>query len=376
MRYLVTNGERVVSKDELLGNLWPGEHVSESVLPRCITLARKALGDDPGAQRLIQTVHGRGYRFVGVVHRPDARAGPVSDGDATASARERSAFVGREQAMEVLRTALADATRGHGRLVLLVGEPGIGKTRTAAELAAEARAAGAVVLTGRCHEGEGAPAFWPWVQVLRTAVATFETTAIAALGPAAVDLAALVPELAPSGGGASSPANLTAEQARFRLFDGVAIFLATAARRQPLVLVLDDLHWADAPSLLLLQFLARQMRDARLLVVGAYRDVDVRRQHPLAAVLGELARESCYRRLALRGLGLEDVGRFIAETTGQAAAASLVHAVHAMTDGNPFFVGEIVRLLAAEGKLAPGAGTAAASASRCPRESATPSAGA
>ena len=351
MRYLVTNAERVVSKDELLGRLWPGEHVSESVLPRCITVARKALGDDPNAQRMIQTVHGRGYRFVGDVRRPDQAPGGA-DGD-TAAGLGRAVFVGRDEAMAVLRSALVDADHGRGRLLLLVGEPGIGKTRTAGELAAEARGAGAVVLTGRCYEGEGAPAFWPWVQILRSAATAFEPTALAtALGPAAADVAALVPELAARTPVATATATLTPEQARFRLFDGVATFLATAARPQPIVLVLDDLHWADAPSLLLLQFLARQMRDARLLVLGAYRDVELRRQHPLAEVLGELAREPCFQRVALRGLGREDVSRFIAATAGRSAAPSLVHAVHEMTDGNPFFVGEIVRLLAAQGLLA------------------------
>src|SRR5262249_41889282 len=153
------------SKDELLGRLWPGEHVSDSVLPRCITLARKALGDDPNAQRMIQTVHGRGYRFVGAALRQADVV--VTSSTTPARSVEQGTFVGRAEAMAVLRAALADAERGNGRLLLLVGEPGIGKTRTAAELAAEARAGGAMVLTGRCHEGEGAPAFWPWVQVVR-----------------------------------------------------------------------------------------------------------------------------------------------------------------------------------------------------------------
>jgi tetratricopeptide (TPR) repeat protein len=349
MRYLVNHAERVVSKDELLGALWPGEHVSESVLPRCITVARKALGDDPNAQRMIQTVHGRGYRFVAEVRRPPGAATPPA-APSRAAPTERSAFVGRVEAMAVLRAALGDAERGRGRLLLLVGEPGIGKTRTAGELAAEARAAGWHVWTGRCYEGEGAPAFWPWVQMLRAATSSLEPAGfVAALGPAAGDVATLVPELASHADAASS--TLTPEQARFRLFDGVATFLVAAARRQPILLVLDDLHWADTPSLLLLQFLARQMRDARVLVIGTYRDVDLRRQHPLAAMLGELAREACYERLALRGLARDEVRSFIMTTTGRDAAPSLVRAVHEMTDGNPFFVGEIVRLLAAEGKL-------------------------
>ncbi|MEO6030126.1 MAG: AAA family ATPase [Candidatus Binatia bacterium] len=348
MAYLVTHADRVVSKDELLDRLWPGEHVSESVLPRCITVARKALGDDPTAQRMIQTVHGRGYRFVAPLQRA-ADAPPAAD---AATAATQTAFVGRVDAMAALRTAFASAEAGRGRLLLLAGEPGIGKTRTAAELASEARASGAIVLTGRCHEGEGAPAFWPWVQVLRTAARAFPATELAAaLGPAAPDVAALVPELAAYAPTSAAAPTLTPAQARFRLFDGITMLLATAARTQTIVLVLDDLHWADKPSLLLLQFLTRQMRDARILVVAAYRDVELRRHHPLAGVLAELAREPHAQRVALRGLALEDVAAFVAATAGRAAPAPLISAVHAMTEGNPFFVGEIVRLLVAEGKL-------------------------
>lgn len=350
VRYLIAHAERVVSKDELLGRLWPGEHVSESVLPRCITVARKALGDDPNAQRMIQTVHGRGYRFVAPLQ--SAGAGAPGSIAAPSPLPTRSPFVGRDDAMRTLRAALTDAEAGRSRLVLLAGEPGIGKTRTAAEIAATARADGALVLTGRCHEGEGAPAFWPWVQVLRTIARNVgREEAMRALGAAAPDVCALVPEL---GAGAPPPAPaaaLTAEQARFRLFDGIAMLLAAVTRSRPIVIVLDDLHWADKPSLLLLAFLARELRDARVLVLGAYRDTDLRRHSPLAAVLADLAREALHQRIALRGLGVDDVDRFVATTAGRTASPSLVRAVHAMTEGNPFFVGEIVRLLATENKL-------------------------
>ncbi len=346
--YLLRNASRVVSKDELLDRLWPGEHVSDSVLPRCITVARKALGDDPSAQRMIQTVHGRGYRFVAAL-RPSGVEAPAS---ASPAEEARPLFVGREAAMAALRAGFAEAASGHGRLLLLVGEPGIGKTRTAHELATMAQAEGALALTGRCYEGDGAPAFWPWVQILRAAAAVLEPAALsAALGPAAGDVAALVPEMGARHASVETPPALTPEQARFRLFDGVAAFLVAVARERPLVLVLDDLHWADKPSLLLLQFVARQMREARLLVIGAYRDVELRRSHPLAEVLGELAREPHHRRIALRGLAVDDVARFVAASAGRPAAAALIDAVHAMTDGNPFFVGEVVRWLAAEGRL-------------------------
>jgi len=167
LRHLVRHRERVVSKDELLAELWPGEHVSESVLPRCITALRKAVGDTASGQHVIQTVHGRGYRFIAALEI--AADGEVALAREEGPAEPRGAFVGREDAMAKLRAALADALGGVGRLVLLVGEPGIGKTRTAEEIASDGRRAGALVLAGRCYEGDGAPAFWPWLQILRAA---------------------------------------------------------------------------------------------------------------------------------------------------------------------------------------------------------------
>jgi len=147
------------------------------------------------------------------------------------------------------------------------------------------------------------------------------------------------------------PLNLEPEQARFRLFDSIAAFLKTASQRQPLVLVLDDLHWADQPSLALLQFVARELGGARLLIIGTYRDMELSRQHPLAEALGELTRERLFQRVLLRGLTQEDVGRFIEMTSGNSAPRNLVEAVHYQTEGNPLFVTEVVRLLVQEGEL-------------------------
>src|SRR5262245_20656867 len=223
LAYLVRQRDRVVPKDELLARLWPGEFVSETVLPRCITAARKAVGDDPAGQKVIQTVHGRGYRFVAAL-ADDARRAQAGDG--AAAERPGEIFVGREQAMAELRGALDDACSGRGRLVFLVGEPGIGKTRTAEELAALARQRGARVHGGRCYEDDGSPAFWPWVQILRGCVRDADPRLVASeLGPAAADIAELVPEVRQSLPHLPAPPSLPPEQARFRLFDGVATFL-------------------------------------------------------------------------------------------------------------------------------------------------------
>ena len=261
-------------------------------------------------------------------------------------------FVGRGPELEGLRGALEDALSGRGRLVLLTGEPGIGKTRTAEEVATYARLRGAQVLWGRCYEGEGTPAFWPWVQLIRSYIHNRDPQALLSeMGPGAAAIAQVVSELREQLPDLPAPPPLEPDQARFRLFDSTTTFLRNASRAQPLVLILDDLHWADKPSLLLLQFLARQLRGARLLVVGSYRDVEVGPGHPLAQVLRELGREQLSGRVVLGGLSEQDVARFIEITAGRPPPAGLVAAVYRETEGNPFFITEVVRLLVSEGWL-------------------------
>ena len=128
-------------------------------------------------------------------------------------------------------------------------------------------------------------------------------------------------------------------------------FLKNASRLKPLVVILDDLHWADKPSLLLLQFLARELKEASILVIGTYRDIELGRQHPLSQTLGELSRQGLSARIILRGLTEPDVARFIEMTTGIEPSEKLVSTVYQQTEGNPFFLNEIVRLLVVEGQL-------------------------
>jgi DNA-binding winged helix-turn-helix (wHTH) protein/tetratricopeptide (TPR) repeat protein len=347
LHYLIQHRDRVVAKGELLDELWRGEHVTESVLPTTVAAIRKALQDGRARPEEIQTVHGRGYRFVA----------PVEERAAPAEARaETGLFVGREAVMQELRAELDEVLAGRGRVAMLAGEPGIGKTRTSEELAREARQRGALVAEARCHEGEGVPAFWPWVQILRALVKDLPGPRLREqLGAGAPDIAPLVPELCQRLPDLPHSVALDSEQARFRLFDSISIFLVNVSRVRPLLLLLDDLHWADEPSLRLLHFLVRGMRAARVGLLGTYRDVEVRRQHPLAQLLGLMAKEPHFRRILLRGLAEPDVARFIQETTGRATPEGLVRAVFEMTEGNPFFVCETVRLLDAEGRLQDGA---------------------
>src|SRR6266536_1711889 len=260
-------------------------------------------------------------------------------------------FVGREAELAALSADLDAAAGGCGGVVLLAGEPGIGKTRLAEELAAQATARGALVLWGRCWEGEGAPAFWPWVQVVRAYVKAGDPAALRHdLGAGAVDIAQVVPAVRDCLPDLPVPPPMEPEAARFRLFDSLAGFFRAAAARRPLLLILDDLHWADAPSLALLRFVSRELEHASLLVVGIYRHAEVDEGQALVAALADLTRGQ-RRRLVLGGLDQRDVASFVGLVAGVEPPPELAAAVYRQTDGNPFFVTEIVRLLTSRGRL-------------------------
>jgi class 3 adenylate cyclase len=284
-----------------------------------------------------------------------SREAPAPQERAEANPLDRLAggvFVGRDAELAQLRAAFDEAFSGHGRILMLVGEPGIGKTRTSEELATYAQLRGAQVLWGRCYEGEGAPAYWPWVQIIRTYVHDREPkTLLSEMGPGAADIAEVVSEVRERLPGLPAPPKLDPEEARFRLFDSITTFIKNASSTQPLALIVDDLHWADKPSLLLLQFLARELESSRLLLLGTYRDVELGRQHPLEQTLAELARSQLSDRVLLRGLTKTDVARFIELTAGRTPPTALVDAVFRETEGNPFFVHEVVHLLQADGRL-------------------------
>jgi len=260
------------------------------------------------------------------------------------SPQAKAVFVGRQREMELLRAALASAIDGQGRMVMLAGEPGIGKTRLAQEVANHAADQGATVRWGRCWEGEGAPAFWPWIQILRAQIGATEPTELQEqLGTGAGELTRLVPELQTRLPGLATAGPLEDDAgARFRLFDSVATFLSASAAAQPFVLILEDLHWADAESLDLLRFLADGIQDSRLLIVGTYRDVEAAPLHPLSEVLGALAYHPVMQRVQLEGLSEAEIGELI-ESLGCERSASLVAQVHRQSGGNPFFAAQIAR---------------------------------
>jgi tetratricopeptide (TPR) repeat protein len=267
-------------------------------------------------------------------------------------------LVGREHELTQLDAALDDALAGRGRLVVLTGEAGIGKTALARAFVERAAGRGAAWAWGTCWEGGGAPPYWPWVQIVRAlarqAAAGSPTDLLGDGGPS---LASLLPELAGAQPAlATDDPALDPDHARFRLFDALSTLLTSAADRRPLVVVLDDLHLADAASLLALEFVARTLPDVPLLAIAAYRHVEAHARAELAAPLGGLARSAM--RLPLKGLDRDDVGRLAAARAGDPATAApqaippgLIAAVHAASAGNPFYVDEIVQLLARQGRL-------------------------
>ena len=332
----------------------PSRHNSE--IPGALDRAVLALLAKRPEDRPADATEARELIVDALEERPDeaAEASPSNPLESLAG----GVYVGREHELDRLREAVDAALSGRGSLQLLVGEPGIGKTRAAEELATFARVSGARVYWGRCREDEGAPAYWPWVQAVRSYARDADPVALAwQLGGGAAEVAQLIPEVAekldiePAKGSDS-------EEARFRLFDSVTSLLLAAARDRPLVIVLDDLHWADEPSLLLLLFAAREVASSGLLILGTYRDVELGRHHPLARVLGEISGIEGSARIPLRGLGVGAVERYIEMTSGAPSPPGLAEAVQEQTDGNPFFVGEVVRLLASEGKLTGGASVA------------------
>ncbi|MDP6513338.1 MAG: AAA family ATPase, partial [SAR202 cluster bacterium] len=283
---------------------------------------------------------------------PDAQTGVIPPTSQETSIAPSDDFVGRHHEIGELISALDDAGSGQGRLVMLVGEPGIGKTRTAQELAAIAEERGAQTFWGRCYESEGAPPYWPWAQTIRAYVQQADAERLSKeLASGAAAVAEIIPEIAEKLPDLAPAQRLEPEQARFRLFNSIATFLKSAAENQSLMMVLEDLHWADASSLLLLEFVAANLINSRLLIVGTYRDVEVSRGHPLARTLGNLVRETGsggFQRVQLHGLTVEQVGDLVSISRSDELPQNLVATVHNRTEGNPFFVGEVVRLLVDE----------------------------
>lgn len=274
--------------------------------------------------------------------------GPVQSSGGGPTAPPRAPFVGRTDELAELRAGSDGLAAARGSLFLLVGEPGIGKTRLAEELGGAAAAAGQRIVWGRCWEAERRPPYWPWAQVIQACARDLDRAELAAaLVPDALPLAELVPELRPYLAAAGTEPPADPEMARFRLFQALTGLLRRVAERQPLVLILDDLHWADLPSLCMLEFLAYELPALPILVVGTLREVEVRRVAAVAELVDRLGRRA--RSLPLRGLSDDEVLRFVSASAGAGVTPALAQRLQRDTEGNPFFLDELARQIRAAG---------------------------
>jgi serine/threonine protein kinase/tetratricopeptide (TPR) repeat protein len=277
--------------------------------------------------------------------------------EVTASTTEnplyRRVFVGREPELKQLQSAFDGAISGQGALMMVVGEPGIGKTEVCHQLSTYVTLRGGRTLVGHCYEeGSLSLPYLAFVEAMRSYVLSREVKDLREeLGTGAADVARIVSEIReklkvkPRTKG-------DPEEERYRLMQAVTGFLSNAAAVQPLLIVLEDLHDSDKGTLEILTHVSRHLSGTRILVVGTYRDVEVDRNHPLSAALAELRRVSTYGRVLLRGLNPDEVRRMLEGITREEIPWGLAEAVHRQTEGNPLFVQEVVRYLAEEGLIA------------------------
>ena len=264
----------------------------------------------------------------------------------------RRTFVGREPELKILEKAFDNALSGQGSLLMIVGEPGIGKTTITEQLATYVGMRGGKSLVGHCYEeGSLSLPYLAFVETMRQYVAQQDGEQLAKqLGSGAADVARIVSEVRdrvtvePSA--SSSP-----EEERFRLFQSVTGFLRNASGAQPMCLVLEDLHDADKGTMEMLVHLSRNLTGARILLVGTYRDVEVDRTHPLSAALAELRRVESFQRIPLRGLSPDEVRRMLSNIAGQEVVHELAEAVYRQTEGNPLFIQEVIRYAAESGLI-------------------------
>jgi class 3 adenylate cyclase len=294
---------------------------------------------------------------IGWERTADPSAQPVPFPPRLAASVE-AVIVGRDQERAGLEEALKAATSGSQRVVLVSGEPGIGKTRLTSEACQTAFNAGAVVLYGRCDEDLAVP-YQPFVEAMDHLVEHVSEEVLAAhVASYGGEIARLVPRIAQRLVDVPPAKASDPETEKYLLFQAVAGLLASTAVDAPVVLLLDDLHWADRPTLMLLRHLVSQHADQALLILGTYRDSDTSKGSALSETLAALRRERGAKRMALSGL--DDVGvlEMLESIAGHAidtAGASLAHSIGHETAGNPFFVWEILRYLNESGTIYQGA---------------------
>jgi predicted ATPase len=372
LRHLVEHQGRLITKEELFTTVWRDAIVSDAALASCIRDLRKALGDSSGAPRYIQTVHRRGFRFIGPIPPPTAvlsppDSSPTRDAGVHAASsfpcasRATPTLVGREAELAGLRTRLTKALGGQRQLVFVTGEPGIGKTALVETFLAEVGAANAVRIgCGQCVEQYGAGE--PYLPLLE---------ALGRLGRAAggKQLVQTLKQHAPTWleqlPGLLSDRDVEAVQRRAqgatrdRMRRELVEAFDTLTQEAPLVLLLEDLHWSDSATIDLLGMLARRREASRLMVLATYRPADVAAEptHPLSRIKHELQLHGHCDEIPLEFLTAADVSQYLVRRfPGHGLPAELALVLHRNTDGNPLFLVNTIDDLIGQGQLRPAGG--------------------
>jgi len=302
---------------------------------------RRALADEGREAQLVATARGHGLRFIGPVQ--------VGATDLGLSVPPREAYIGREPVFATLRSAFESAREGAGRMLLLGGELGVGKTRTAREFAEQARQAGASVHYGRCWRPGFAPPYRPWVELFESMIERLRSVERdELLGRAGARLAFLVPSLG------AAPADEDASQrARFDVFEAATTWLQRFSRPAPVLLVIDDLEDADYTTLELLEFVASRLHEMHVLLLCNARTSAIEPGHPLFATLARLTRLPHFERITLTGLDAGETRRFVTTVAPHALSDAEIDSLRARTDGNPFLLSLLARPLSdASGPIA------------------------
>ena len=258
------------------------------------------------------------------------------------------ALVAREEELRTVLTMVDAVAGGSGRLVLLAGEPGVGKTRLAQEVTMEVASRGFVVSTGSCYEPQQVVPFYPFLEALAALYEAAPSIVRDEVGRRWQYLTRLLPEHF----GTQALVHVDSQEGRERLFWAVAGFVQVLAESAPAAVLLDDLHWADEASLALFHHLGRQTRGCRVLLLGTYRHLDVGRQHPLEGTLRDLLRDQLMEQLPIRRLGQDGTAALTAAVLGEAEVSEeLTELLHRWTEGNPFFVQQLLRALVERGDV-------------------------
>ena len=359
LRCLTKHSGRLVTKDALLEKVWPEVHVTDAVLTESIREIRKALGDNPKKPRFIETVHRRGYRFIGSVNtnqptlrqvlsqasppsrvRETLRKPPVAKVASTIGALP---LVGRENELAFLQARLDLALDGNGGAVFITGQAGIGKTRLAREVLRYAQGKGCQWLEGKYDKAVSQP-YKAWGDAVRNYLQQEGGALLQRVeGPYATHLAKIVPEMEDLLEDDSTTVTRDPESERFRLFEGLTQFFIQRSREVPHVLFLDDLQWAT--SIELLHYLSQRIGDQRLLILGAYRDDELKQNSSVWGTLLAMNRERLFDPLPLHSLEQNAMGQLLSQRVKGETDSQLVEAIYNKSEGNPFFAEEMLRLL-------------------------------